>query len=305
MSNRWLLVETFGARPAPTLIAVGSTPKKMITLAAVLGRGHHLELVQAAVAQATTAGTSVELHASERARRAIAIPLSTFAGQVHGAFVWVGAPNEAPPERDPAGAWHFNLTTDTIGGSPELLDLYGVAPEHRQTERATAEAFERLILNADASAALAKIVRSQPGEEHQAVWGIRRDDGKLRAGHFSCRAVEETHAGQRHVVLRGITHDIGPAEQTPAAPPPPVLEQRLIESLAEPGAYRALVNLKTFRILRCIDDPMPELAWRHTPATPTPERWIHPNDQAVAEKLSAGLSSGHAEATVRLVDRRS
>ena len=53
----------------------------------------------------------------------------------------------APPGRDPAGAWHFNLTTDTIGGSTELLDLYGVPPEDRQTERATAEASDRSIVS--------------------------------------------------------------------------------------------------------------------------------------------------------------
>lgn len=300
MPNKWLLVDTFGGQPTPSLIAVGSTPKKMIPLASVLARGHHLDLVQAAVAQAASSGTPIELPTDDQARRAIAVPLKAFTGHVHGVIVWVGTANEAPPGRDPAGAWHFNLTTDTIGGSTELLDLYGVAPENRQTERATAEAFERLIPNADATAAMAKIVRSQPGEEHQAVWGIRRDDGQLRAGHFSCRAVEETHDSQKQIVLRGITHDIGPAEQTPAAPPPPVLEQRLIESMAEPGAHRALVNLKTLRILRWIDTPMPRLAWRHNPETPPPERWIHPEDQAAAEKLSTSLNRGHAEATLRL-----
>jgi hypothetical protein len=272
----------------------------MVPLATVLARGQHLNLVQAAVADATSTRTPTELHADHPARRALAIPLMAFTGQVHGAFVWVGALGEEPPERDPAGAWHFNLTTDTIGGSSDLLDLYGVPLEQRQTERATAEAFERLILNADASAALAKIVRSEPGEEHQAVWGIRRDDGQIRAGHFSCRAVEETHGGQRQVVLRGITHDIGPAEQTPAAPPPPVLEQRLLESMAEPGAHRALVNLHTLRILKWIDAPMEQLAWRHKPGTATPDPWIHPQDQETAEKLSADLRGGHAQATLRL-----
>ena len=199
-----------------------------------------------------------------------------------------------------AGAWHFNLTTDTIGGSNDLLDLYGVLPEHRQTERATAEAFERLIPNADASAALAMLVRSQPGDEHQAVWAIRRDDGAVRAGHLSCRAVEEVHGGQRQVVLRGITHDIGAADDTPAAPPPPVLEQRVLESMAEPGTYRALVNLRTMRILRWIDDPIPGLAWRHDPHETRAPDWIHPADRAAAMQLSADLASGHASTTLRL-----
>jgi len=293
-------LETFGGRPAPSLIAVGSTPKKMVPLASVLGRGNSLGLVTAAVAEVIQSGTPIQIDAGDHHHRIISVPLKAFTGHVHGAFVWVGGIDEQPPRRDLAGAWHFNLTTDTIGGSSDLLDLYGVLPEHRQTERATAEAFERLIPNSDASAALAILVRSHPNDEHQAVWAIRRDDGQLRAGHLSCRAIEETNEAQHEVVLRGITHDVGAADETPAAPPPPVLEQRLVESMAEPGAYRALVNLKNLRILRWIDPPMPGLAWRHRPGAQSPESWIHPADEPAARRLSEELASGHARATLRL-----
>lgn len=302
VSNKWLLVETFGLKLEPSIIAVGSVPKKMLPLESVLHRGPNLDLVQQLVADATIGSAQRLAEARTHSRRGIAIPLRAFTGVIHGAFVWVGGAHEDPPRRDIAGAWHFNLTTDTIGGSNELLDLYGVRPEHRQTERATAEAFERLIPNADASAALALLVRSRPGDEHQAVWGVRRDDGDVRAGHLSCRAVIEEHDGEPQVVLRGITHDIGPAEQTPAAPPPPVLEQRVLESMAEPGTYRALVNLKTLRILRWIDNPIPGLAWRHLPGASIPEPWIHPDDEGVARDLSQGLSHGHSEGTLRLAD---
>jgi hypothetical protein len=256
-------------------------------------------MVETAVTQALQSKEQAVLPAPDQ-HVVIADPLLAFTGNVHGAYVWVGAANEEPPTRDLAGSWHFNLTTDTIGGSSDLLDLYGVLPEHRQTERATAEAFERLIPNADASAALAILVRSQPGDEHQAVWAIRRDDGAVRAGHLSCRAVEEFHEDQRHVVLRGITQDIGAADDTPAAPPPPVLEQRVLESMAEPGTYRALVNLKTMRILRWIDAPMPGLAWRHDPHETGSRQWIHRADRELAQQLSADLASGHAKATLRL-----
>ena len=217
MSNKWLLIEAFGGRPAPTVIGIGSTPKKMVPLPLILGRGRSLELVEAAVTQAVGTKEQAVVKATDQ-HQVIAEPLLAFTGDVHGAYAWVGLRGERPPPRDLAGAWHFNLTTDTIGGSNDLLDLYGVLPEHRQTERATAEAFERLIPNADASAALAILVRSHPGDEHQAVWAIRRDDGGLRAGHLSCRAVEEIHDGQRQVILKGITHDIGAADNTPRHP---------------------------------------------------------------------------------------
>ena len=299
MSNKWLLIEAFGGRPAPTVIGIGSTPKKMVPLPLILGRGSSLELVKEAVSQALTTKERAVLKDPGN-HQVIAEPLLAFTGDVHGAFAWVGPVGDKPPARDLAGAWHFNLTTDTIGGSSDLLDLYGVLPEHRQTERATAEAFERLIPNADASAALAILVRSRPGDEHQAVWAIRRDDGGMRAGHLSCRAIEDVHDGQRQVILKGITHDIGAADDTPAAPPPPVLEQRVLESIAEPGVYRALVNLKTLRILRWIDPPMPGLAWRYDPTKPEHHAWIHEADLADAQRLSDDLVSGHSTATLRL-----
>jgi len=104
MSNRWLLVETFGGRPGPSLIAVGSTPKKMVPLASVLGRGHNLELVTAAVAQVHRSEAPTEIESDDHHHRVIAHPLMAFTGHVHGAFVWVGGLDTEPPSRDLAGA---------------------------------------------------------------------------------------------------------------------------------------------------------------------------------------------------------
>lgn len=299
MSNHWLLIETFGGEHPPSIIGVGSTPKRMVPLRSILGRGRSLRAVEEIVAEVTASGTAQELVTHEGRRRVLGYPLHSYRGDVHGVWVWSGRIGETPPERGPAGAWHFNLSTDTIGGSDDLLDLYGVAPEDRQTERATAEAFTRLVPNTDDAAALALMIRSRPGDEHQAVWAIRRDDGQMRAGHLSCRAVEERRHGHVEVVLRGITQDIGPADTTPAAPPPVVLEQRVLESEARPGEHRALFNLRTMRILRWIDDPLPDLHWTLDPAHPD-SRWIHPDDQQVAEHLSASLRTGRTNGQLRL-----
>src|ERR1700730_4359522 len=176
----------------------------MVPLASVLGRGRYLDDIRALVARVAGSGEPVRVTSRDGRRQLIGDPLITFAGRVHGVYAWMGDPGEVPPPRDPAGAWYFNLTTDKIGGSDGLLDLYGVAPENRQTERLTAEAFGRLITNADEEAALAVIVRSQPGDEHQATWTVQRDDGQLRAANFAARAVSETSGnGQIEVVIRG------------------------------------------------------------------------------------------------------
>lgn len=151
-----------------------------------------------------------------------------------------------------------------------------------------AEAFQRLIANADEAAGLAVIVRAQPGVEHQATWTVRRDDGELRAANFACRSVQAINdQGDLEVVLRGITHDIGPAGTTPSAPPQMVLAQRVLAAEKEPGRHRAIVNLRTLTLLRWVDDPLPGVAWendrQHPPA-------IHPDDIPAAKTLSKDLA---------------
>ena len=292
MAERWLLIETFGGpgREKPTVIGIGSTPKRMVPLSSVLARSRHLPETLALVARVVVAREPLQLTSSDGTRRLIGVPLIAFSGRVHGVYAWIGKPDEQPPPRDPAGAWHFNLTTGRIGGSDDLLDLYGVPPELRRTERAMAEAFTRLTTNADEAAGLAVIVKAQPGGEHQATWSVRRDDGQIRAANFACRAVAETGPdGGVEVVLRGITHDIGPAETTPSAPTRMVLAQQVLAAQQEPGKYRAIVNLRTLRLLRWLDDPMPDIAW--TNDTPHPPG-LHPDDLPRARDLSRGLADG-------------
>ncbi|MEO3939207.1 GAF domain-containing protein [Dermatophilaceae bacterium Soc4.6] len=299
MADQWLLIETFGGDNAPSVIGVGTAPKRMVPLRTVLSRGRFLTAVEEAVADTMATGQQADHTTRDGQHHVVCEPLISFRGHVHGVWVWTGGLNQEPPPRDLAGAWHFNLTTDTIGGSDGLLDLYGVPPDRRQTERATAEAFTRLIPNIDDAQAMALLVRSRPGDEHQAVWAIRRDDAEMRAGHLSCRAILETPNGNPEVVLRGITHDIGPADATPAAPPPAILEHRVLESIARPGEHRALVNLSTLRILRWIDGPLPDLHWTHDPARLDP-RWIHPHDQPAAQQLSDSLRTGRTTGHLRL-----
>jgi hypothetical protein len=294
-----LLIETFGGHREPTVIGVGSTPKRMVPLASVLGRGRYLNDVRAAVARIAAHGKPVRITTEDHRRLVVADPLATFTGHVHGAYVWVGSPGEDPPPRDPAGAWYFNLTTDKIGGSDDLLDLYGVDPQDRRTERVTAEAFGRLITNADEAASLALIVQSKPGAEHQATWTVRRDDGELRAANFALRAVAEVgDTGGPEVVLRGITHDIGAADSTPSAPPRLVLAQQVLAAEREPGKYRAIVNLRKLTLLRWLDDPMPGIAWENDSKYPP---GIHPDDLPVAMRMSQELAStSRVEETLRL-----
>ncbi|BDT95155.1 hypothetical protein IFM12275_51310 [Nocardia sputorum] len=278
---------------------MGSAPKSFVPLTNIVRNPASLADAESAMRQACAAGVPVGWVSGDGRRTVRAEPLLIAPGKTHAVRLWVGPRQEAVAAADPMGAWHFDLTTNRSVRSIDLLDLYGVAPRDRAAELAIAGAFTRLVTNRDESEALAKIVNSAPGTEHQAVWTIRRDDGALRAGHFACRIVTEfDDAGERHVLLRGVTQDIGAATAVSAAPPPTILEYAVLEAATEPGEYRAIVNLRSLRLIRWIGQPMPDIAWEDLPGQPRPQ--IHPEDLATAKTMSRDLARHRTEGTVRL-----
>ncbi|GAB0107266.1 DUF5628 domain-containing protein [Nocardia sp. JMUB6875] len=296
--TRWLLIETFGGGE-PTVIGLGSAPRKFVPLSQIFRQRETLATIKGAIAATEAALAPVEIMSGDGRRRTLTHPLLITPERMHAVLVWSGPVDEQVPPRDPVGAWYFNLSTSKSTRSDDLLDLYGVAPENRAREHAIAGVFTRVITNSDESDALAKIVRSAPGTEHQAVWTVRRDDGALRAAHFSCRLLEEHDAaGQSEVFFRGVTHDIGDATDVSAAPPPVILEHRVLDAAAEEGEFRAIVDLRTLRLLRWMGPAMPELAWQSLAGEPEPQ--IHPEDLDTAKSMSRNLAHQRTAGHLRL-----
>lgn len=298
MATKWLLIESIGGA-TPSIIGLGSTPRKFTPLDKFFKSKDSLDEVYSVIAAVMASPDRVDRVTADGRRRVVVEPLVTFSGRLHGMYLWTGGPDEVVPDRDPAGAWLFNLTASKASGSNDLLDLYGVPEDERHTEKAMAGAFTRLVTNRDEGEALSKIIHSAPGTIHQAVWTVRRDDDELRAAHFSCRMLEEIDpaTSRSEVILRGITQDIGPAIDVAAAPPPVVLEYRVLEAATEEGEYRAIVNLKTLQLIRWVGDPMPDLAWESVDDQVKPG--MHPEDLPVALEMSAGLARGKTQGTVR------
>ncbi|MEU7140828.1 GAF domain-containing protein [Nocardia sp. NPDC046473] len=295
---KWILVECFSGPPGK-VIAFGAAPKSFVPLSNILRNPLSLADAEAALAQACRTRALVARVSDDGRRTVRAEPLLITPERAHAVRLWIGPVSEPLPAPEPVGAWYFNLTTNRSVRSVDLLDLYGVAPEEREAELAIAGAFTRLVTNRDESEALAKIVNSAPGTEHQAVWTVRRDDEALRAGHFACRIILEVDAaGRREVLFRGVTQDIGAATAVPAAPPPMILEYRLLEASTAPGEYRAIVNLRSLQLIRWIGPPMPGIAWADLPGQPPPQ--IHPDDMAAAQEMSRELARHRTEGTVRL-----
>ncbi|WP_405494149.1 GAF domain-containing protein [Nocardia sp. NBC_00511] len=296
--TRWLLIETFGD-DEPTVIGLGSAPKKFVPLAQMLRQRETLATIKGAIAATADALAPVEMISEDGRRRTVTVPQLITPERMHSVLLWSGPVEEPVPPRDPVGAWYFNLSTSKSTRSDDLLDLYGVAPHERAREHAIAGVFTRVITNTDESDALAKVVRSAPGTEHQAVWTVRRDDGALRAAHFSCRILEElTAAGESEVFMRGVTHDIGDATNVTGAPPPVILEHRVLDAAAADGEFRAIVDLRTLRLMRWMGPAMPEIAWQSLSGEPDPA--IHPDDLSIAKTMSRELAHTRTNGTLRL-----
>lgn len=304
MATEWLLISTFGGR-APSLIGIGSRPKPFVPLDQHFKRGASKALseVQSVVAEIMGHRAPIDRVASDGRTRTIAHPLLNSVGRLHGIFLWRGPADEDVSSRDPAGAWHFNLTLSKASGSDDLFDLYGVSEEDRRSEVAQAGAFTRLRTNADEGQALAKIVTSDPGTEHQAVWTVVRDDGSERAAHFSCRMLEERPdpaSDRTEIILRGITHDIGPANEVPTAPPPVILEHRVIDATRREGEYRAIVDLNRLTLIKWYGPAMPGIAWEN--ATGEPDPAVHPEDLKIALEMRNDLEAkGSAAGVIRVM----
>lgn len=301
--ERWLLVETFnGAGHDPTVIALGQAAKRMLPLAAVVGRGGYHAPVRAMIERAVATGEPSRGITRDGRRHLIAEPLVSYMGDVNGVYVYFGPAGEEVPPHALAGAWYFNRSTGKIGGSDELLDLYGMAPGDRRKERLTAEAFTRLRPGPDETEALAVLVHARPGEEFRGErWGVRRDGGELHSVNLWARVVEVAGAGGTpEVVVRGITQDTGPARVTPSGPAVVTVAQRILMAEREPGKHRAIVDLESLTLLRWLesDPPMPGIAWEiDAPYPPA----IHPADLKRARDMARRLATAdRVEGILRL-----
>ena len=301
----WLLIENFGGhRDEPTVMAVGSQPKKLVPLSKFFARGGHIvNDVRALIQRVQIEKAPIRSIADDGQRQLIGHPLRTHGGNVHGVFVWIGQRVESPPPRNRAGAWHVNITRHTSSRSDDLLDLYGHAPENRKyvVDLAQLFAYGQLEANSDEGRALAMLLKSEAGKEHVATWVVARvDDGVRRAAHFACRCVTvTTEDGDVEVIARGITHDIGPAETVSFAPPakPVLLAQQVLIAEQTPGRWRAIVNLRTMRVRQWVDDPVPGIAWeRESPHRPG----IHRRDLKTAARMRDALEeSGRVKSELR------
>lgn len=292
MATKWLMLETFGGRK-PSVIYLGRAVKRFVELDRVVSNRRTLQEVDAAITDAAATFRQVDRMSADGSRRTVVVPILVSPTRLHGVIVWSGPSGEPLPQRDPAGAWVFDIARSIDTRSDEVLALLGIPPEQWPGMRwhSIANVFSApfTVNRDDLSTALARLVRAEHGVETQSQWAaVRRPDGERRALHYSCRIVGEPDAGGRtRMLIRGITYDVGPASEVLAAPPQTTLADRVLEASVASGEYRAIINPRTLHLLQWQGLPMPGVAWQALAGQPEPA--LHPDDIGAARALCRGL----------------
>jgi Family of unknown function (DUF5628)/Domain of unknown function (DUF5593) len=288
MTHDWLLVETLGAEPA--VVAHGRQLKNLVPISIFLRRNPHLSAIQMAIADTVAAGTGLASITTKRDRVIRTEPVRMSDGTVHGVHVWFGPSGEEPPERAIPGPLIWNLTTGVATDTAESLSNSGMDPQTEATHgRAFAEDLPTRDLNPSETKVLSLAVKSHAGATICNMWDVtdRRGD-KITVGFVARANHEVAQDGSQHLIVRAMNWRGQRETQTVHSDQ---LAQRILDGLAQPGSYRALADLRHWKLLKWLDEPCPLYDWRGSGGAPL----VHPDDEpqmaAMTTDFDAGLTA--------------
>lgn len=294
MTHDWLLVETLGSEPA--VVAHGQSTKNMVPISAFLRRNPHLMAIQTAIGETMQAGKPLSslTPKSDRVIRTEVVQMTD--GRIHGVHVWIGPLDADPPDRLVPGPLKWDLTNGIATDTPESLVNSGRNPVVESTHgRAFAEDLPTRDLNPSEAKVLAVAIKPEAGRTFCTTWNITDYEDKPITVGFVARVLEESDDGGRDRLICRAMNWRSVADGT--APPSDDLGQRILNGLAEPGVHRALVDLKTWTLLKWLDDPCPFYDWR---ARESGQSIVHPDDEAEMISMTTDFGDGAASRILRL-----
>ncbi|MUM16396.1 PAS domain-containing protein [Mycobacterium sp. CBMA271] len=292
MSRNWMLLETLG--DDPTVIAIGLQARNMAPLESVLSRNRHRPLVEAAIAECRRTGEPAEAMTPARDRIVLVHPISMGRSHVHGVQVWFGPTDLEPPRRPIAGACLGSLDTSLTTLTDEYFDVMGFDPGNRSARQAIAEGLAPVLPSPRNTELMANVVNPELQTTFCGTCLAADYQGNVLQVHYAGRASKETNAAG---ALERINRIVCTRVDNTPAEPQVGLAQQILNAVAAPGVHRLLVNVDTFAVLKWIDEPFPDLAWRYDPDQPDD---IHPDDRAVARAMQQELSTGSAAGVLRV-----
>ncbi|MBB2992135.1 hypothetical protein FHR72_003631 [Mycolicibacterium iranicum] len=295
MTHDWVLVETLGSEPV--VVAHGAHTKNLIPIGTFLRRNPHLMAIQTAIGETVRAATGLSsiTPKNDRVIRTEVVQMSD--GRIHGVQIWLGAPDEAPPERPLVGSLLWDLTAGTATDTTESLQVGGWDPARQATHgRAFADDLPRRELNPNEAEVISMVIKPEAGVTICNTWDVTDYRGEPITVGFVARSLPETQDdGTERLICRAMNWrsvSEGPNIQHD------LLAQRILDGLAQPGVHRALVDPKHWTLLKWLDDPVPFFDWR---AGMVRDEAVHPQDREVMKAMAADFESGTASGVLRMV----
>jgi triple sensor domain protein len=297
MTHDWLLVETLGAEPA--VVAQGQRTENLVPISAFLRRHPNLMAIQTAINETVHAGKALSslTAKSDRVIRTEVVQMTD--GRIHGVHVWIGPLDEEPPDRVLPGPLKWDLTNGIATDTPESLMNSGLNPATEATQgRAFAEDLPARPLNRNEAKVVATAIKPEAGQTFCTTWDISDYKGKPITVGFVARVLEEADdTGRDGLICRAMNWR---GVSTEPAVPPDDVGQQAITGEAKPGVHRALVDLKTWKLLKWLDEPCPFYDWH---ARSDGETVVHPDDGLEMASMATDFGSGEASRVLRLRTR--
>lgn len=292
MSRDWMLLETLSEEP--TVIAIGLQARSMTPLESVLGRNRHRPLIEATITECLRTGepSVVGTPAGDRVVRVH--PISMGQEGIHGVQVWFGPADVEPPRRPLAGACLGDLDTSVTTLTAEYFDVMGFDPRDRSEKQAIAEGLAPVLPSPHNAELMANAVNPELDATFCGTCLAADYQGNVLQVHYAGRASKEINAAG---AVERINRIVCTRVQNSPAEPRVGLAQQILDAVATPGAHRLLINIDTFAVLKWIDEPFPDLAWRYDPGRPES---IHPEDTAVARNMREELRAGSTAGVLRM-----
>lgn len=294
MGHDWLLVETLGDEPA--VVAQGRQLKNLVPITSFLRRSPYLASIKTAIAESVQTGQALSSITPKSDRVIRTEPVVMSDGRIHGVHVWSGPIDEEPPERPMPGPLKWDLTRGVATDTPESLANSGKNPEAEVTYgRAFAEDLPSRELNPNETKVLAMAIRAEPGQTLCSTWDLTDWQGNpIRIGFTARSAIEPGPDGRDHLVARAMNWR---AERKGPAVATDDLAQRILKGLAQAGVHRALVDLKTWTLLKWLDDPAPFYDWR---GNEDDRQRVHPDDEGLVAAMTTEFAEGATSRVLRL-----
>lgn len=284
-------METLGDQPV--VVGQGRHMKNFVALDAFLRRNPSLAAIQTAIAETVRTGTGLASITPKRNRVIRTEPVQMSDGRMHGVHVWCGPTDQDPPERPTPGPFTWDITLGYGTATTEYLLNVGMDPAAESlNHRALIQDIPSRSLNQDESKALSWIVDVAPARTFCATWDFVDSSGCWRRVGWCARTIlEKTADGTDHLIARAMNL-LEEVSETPLTQEN--LALRILNGLAQPGAYRLLVDLTDWKLLKWIDEPCPYFNWRGRVQ-------LHPADrERLAERMLTELEVGSTSAVLRL-----